>query len=74
MDQDISVEEYELRVRERAYQLWEEAGQPAAEDQQFWFAAQREFEAHHPEHAFPHAGDPHPDEQPHIGDWVGDNS
>jgi len=74
MDQEINVEDYEHRVRERAYQLWEEAGQPAGEDQQFWFAAQREFEAQHPEHAFPHAGDPHPAGQQHNGGWAGHNS
>lgn len=74
MDRDNSVEEYEHRVRERAYELWEQAGQPAGADQQFWLAAQREFEAHHPEHAFPHAGAPHPAEHRHNGGWVGNNS
>ena len=46
MDQYIS-EDYEHRVRERAYALWESAGRPAEQDQHFWFEAQREFENQH---------------------------
>ena len=61
MDQ-YSSDDYEHRVRERAYALWEAAGRPADQDQHFWFEAQREFEQQHPENAFPHAGDPHPTE------------
>ncbi|TCH99377.1 DUF2934 domain-containing protein [Roseococcus sp. SYP-B2431] len=35
-------DEYELlqqRIRERAYELWEEAGSPEGEEQRFWHAA-----------------------------------
>jgi len=35
-------DEYEMlqqRIRDKAHQLWEEAGSPAGEDQRFWFEA-----------------------------------
>lgn len=35
------VEEY--KIRDRAYQLWEEAGQPKDREQEFWFQAEREL-------------------------------
>lgn len=35
------VEEY--RVRDRAYQLWDDAGQPEGREQEFWFEAEREL-------------------------------
>lgn len=35
------VEEY--KIRDRAYQLWEEAGQPEDREQEFWFQAEREL-------------------------------
>jgi hypothetical protein len=60
----LSVDEYEIRVRERAHQLWEEAGQPEGLSEHFWYAAQRAFEADHPEWAQLHAGDPRPVEMP----------
>ncbi|MBR0664421.1 DUF2934 domain-containing protein [Roseomonas hellenica] len=34
----------EQRIRERAHQLWEEAGSPQASDQHFWFLAKREID------------------------------
>lgn len=30
----------EQRIREKAYQLWEEAGRPEAREQHFWFLAE----------------------------------
>ncbi|WP_035085768.1 DUF2934 domain-containing protein [Devosia riboflavina] len=35
------VEEY--KIRDRAYQLWDEAGQPEDREQEFWFQAEREL-------------------------------
>ena len=35
------VEEY--KIRERAYQLWDEAGQPQDREQEFWYQAEREL-------------------------------
>lgn len=40
-------DEYELqqqRIREKAHQLWEEAGSPPGEDQRFWFLAKIEID------------------------------
>lgn len=40
-------DEYELqqqRIREKAHQLWEEAGSPTGEDQRFWFLAKVEID------------------------------
>ncbi len=34
----------EERIRERAYQLWEQAGRPAGRSEEFWFAARAEIE------------------------------
>jgi len=31
------------KVRDRAYQLWDRAGQPEGRDQEFWFDAEREL-------------------------------
>ncbi|NMA97666.1 MAG: DUF2934 domain-containing protein [Phyllobacteriaceae bacterium] len=31
------------KVRERAYQLWDQAGQPEGREQEFWFDAEREL-------------------------------
>ncbi len=57
----LSIEEYEARIRERAEQLWEEAGRPEGQSDHFWFAAQRAFDADHPDLAPRHAGDPQPE-------------
>lgn len=38
---------YELlqqRIREKAHQLWEEAGSPPGDDQRFWFLAKVEID------------------------------
>ena len=61
MDQSLSPEEYERRIRERAQQLWEEAGRPEELSDHFWFAAQRAFEAEHPEFAQRHGGEQQPE-------------
>ncbi len=58
---DISYEEYERRVRERAYQLWEAAGQPDGDSDHFWYDAQHQFDAEHPELAILHGNQQHPD-------------
>ena len=57
----LSLEEYEARIRERAHQLWEEAGRPEGMSDHFWYAAQQLFEAEHPEFAQRHAGAPRPE-------------
>jgi hypothetical protein len=31
------------KVRDRAYQLWDQAGQPEGREQEFWFDAEREL-------------------------------
>lgn len=31
------------KIRDRAYQLWDRAGQPEGRDQEFWFDAEREL-------------------------------
>jgi hypothetical protein len=33
----------EDRIRRRAREIWEENGQPAGRDEEFWFQAEREF-------------------------------
>ncbi|RVT95730.1 DUF2934 domain-containing protein [Rhodovarius crocodyli] len=41
------ADEYELlqqRIREKAHELWQAAGSPAGQDQQFWYAAKREID------------------------------
>lgn len=38
------MSETEQRIRERAYQLWQQAGCPASRSEEFWFAARREIE------------------------------
>ncbi|HWV21308.1 MAG TPA: DUF2934 domain-containing protein [Devosia sp.] len=35
------VEEH--KVRDRAYQLWDEAGQPQDREQEFWYQAEQEL-------------------------------
>lgn len=31
------------KIRARAYQLWDQAGQPEGREQEFWFDAEREL-------------------------------
>lgn len=31
------------KIRDRAYQLWDEAGQPEGREQDFWYQAEREL-------------------------------
>lgn len=31
------------KIRNRAYQLWDEAGQPEGREQEFWYRAEREL-------------------------------
>lgn len=31
------------KIRDRAYQLWDQAGQPEGREQEFWFEAEREL-------------------------------
>lgn len=31
------------KIRDRAYQLWDRAGQPEGREQEFWFDAEREL-------------------------------
>ncbi len=31
------------KIRDRAYQLWDKAGQPEGREQEFWFEAEREL-------------------------------
>ena len=33
----------EDKIRDRAYQLWDLAGQPADREQEFWYQAEREL-------------------------------
>ena len=33
----------ETKIRDRAYQLWEQAGQPEGRDAEFWHEAEREL-------------------------------
>ena len=35
----------EETIRERAYQLWDQAGRPEQRSQEFWFAAKAELES-----------------------------
>jgi hypothetical protein len=39
-----SNEDFEQRVRERAYALWEAEGQPEGRAEEFWDRARRELE------------------------------
>ncbi len=75
MNQVLSTEEYEQRIRERAQQLWEEAGRPEGQSDHFWYAAQHAFEAENP-HLVPlHGNDQQPAETPNPNTGlVGDNS
>lgn len=31
------------KIRDRAYQLWDRAGQPEGREEEFWYAAEREL-------------------------------
>lgn len=42
MSDELTPEE---RIRQRAYELWEQAGCPHGQDEQYWHAAEAEFEA-----------------------------
>jgi hypothetical protein len=33
----------EAKIRDRAYQLWDQAGQPDGDDHAFWYQAEREL-------------------------------
>ncbi|SMQ74523.1 Protein of unknown function [Devosia lucknowensis] len=33
----------EDKIRDRAYQLWDQAGRPEGREQEFWYDAQREL-------------------------------
>ena len=33
----------ESKIRDRAYQLWDKAGQPEDREQEFWYQAEREL-------------------------------
>jgi len=33
----------EQKIRDRAFQLWDEAGQPDGREQEFWYAAELEL-------------------------------
>ncbi len=33
------------KIRDRAYQLWDQAGQPEGREEEFWFLAERELSA-----------------------------
>lgn len=33
------------RIRDRAYQLWDQAGQPEGREDEFWYRAERELSA-----------------------------
>jgi hypothetical protein len=35
-------------IRKRAYELWEKAGMPQGQSDEFWFAARAEFESEAP--------------------------
>lgn len=39
----------EQRIRERAFQLWEQAGCPHARSEEFWFAARQEIDSDQPQ-------------------------
>lgn len=43
MNEDMT--ERERRIRRRAHQLWQEAGQPEGRDQEFWEKAELEIDA-----------------------------
>jgi hypothetical protein len=33
----------DAKIRDRAYQLWDQAGQPEGREQEFWYDAEREL-------------------------------
>lgn len=37
------MSDFDQQIRERAYQLWEEAGRPDGRAQEFWFHAQADI-------------------------------
>jgi hypothetical protein len=40
----IMVQSNEEHVRQRAHQLWEQAGSPEGREDEFWFEAERELQ------------------------------
>jgi hypothetical protein len=42
------MSDVEQRIRDRAYQLWEQAGRPHEQSQAFWHAARQEIEGETP--------------------------
>jgi hypothetical protein len=40
---DLMDNESEERIRSRAHQLWQEAGEPFDREQEFWLQAEKEF-------------------------------
>lgn len=48
----------EERIRQRAFDLWEQAGKPTGRDDEFWFSAEAEIRAE---------DDAHPDPMPPRG-------
>lgn len=35
--------DHDDKIRDRAYQLWDQAGQPEGREQDFWYQAEREL-------------------------------
>jgi hypothetical protein len=33
----------DIKIRDRAYQLWDQAGRPEGREQEFWYDAEREL-------------------------------
>lgn len=44
MTDSSDMTEREDRIRRRAHELWEEAGQPSGEDERFWREAEQEID------------------------------
>lgn len=42
--EEFGGQDFEEQVRQRAYQLWEEAGRPDAQSDEFWFRALYELQ------------------------------
>jgi hypothetical protein len=45
MSDGSDMSERERRIRDRAEQLWNEAGQPMGRDEEFWLAAEADVDA-----------------------------